>query len=51
MTSRPTDVLNDSFVCYQDFSEYAGLKNIEQGLYGKLALKKYYKTKFLTSTS
>ena len=40
--SRPTDVLNDSFVCYQDLSEYVGLENIWQGFHGEPALKKHY---------
>ena len=42
MTSRQTDVLNDSFVCYQDLSEYVGPKNIEQRFPGEPALKKNY---------
>ena len=40
MMSRPKDFLNDSFVCYQDLSEYAGLENIERGFHGEPALKK-----------
>ena len=28
MMSRPTDFMNDSFVSYQDLSEYIGLKSI-----------------------
>ena len=44
MMSRPTDVLNDSFVGYQDLSEYVGLENLKQGFHGDEALKKYYKT-------
>ena len=51
MMSRPTDVLNDSFVCYQDLSEYVGLENIKRGFHGEPALKKHYKIKILTSTS
>ena len=51
MMSRPTDVSNDSFVCYQDLSEYVGLENIERGFHGEPALKKHYKTLILTSTS
>ena len=42
MMSRPTDILNDSFVCYQDLSKYVGLENIEQGFHGEPALKKHY---------
>ena len=42
LMSRQTDVSNDSFVCYQNLSEYDGLKNIEQKFHGKPALKKYY---------
>ena len=38
------DVLNDSFVCYQDLSEYVGLKNIEWGKVVFLALNKHYLT-------
>ena len=44
MMSRPTDVLNDSFVCYQDLSEYVGFENIKEGVHGEPALKKHYKT-------
>ena len=44
MMSRPKDVLNDSFVCYQDLSEYVCLLNIEQGFHGEPALKNHYKT-------
>ena len=44
MMSRPTDVSNDSFVCYQDLSEYVGLENIKQGFDGEPALKKHYET-------
>ena len=51
MISRPTDFLNDSFVCYQDLSEYVGLENIEQGFHGEPALKKHYLTLISTSTS
>ena len=40
MMSRPTDVSNDSSVCYQDLSEYVGLENIKQGFHGEPALKK-----------
>ena len=39
-----TDVLNDSFVCYQDFSEYVVLLRIELGFHGEPALKTHYKT-------
>ena len=35
MMSRPEDVSNDSFVGYQDLSEYVGLSNIKQGFYGE----------------
>ena len=42
MMSRPTDVLNDSFVCYQDLSEYVGLENIWRGFHCEPALKKHY---------
>ena len=42
MMSRPTDFLNDFFVCYQDLSVYVGLANIEQGFHGEPALKKHY---------
>ena len=42
MVSPPKDVLNDSFVCYQDLSEYVGLENIERGFHGEPALKKHY---------
>ena len=42
MMSRPKDVLNGSFVCYQDLSEYVGLENIEQGFHDEPALKKHY---------
>ena len=42
MMSRPTYVLNDSFVFYQDLSEYVGLENIKQGFHGDSALKKHY---------
>jgi hypothetical protein len=41
MMSRPTDVFNDYFVCYQDLSEYVGLANIERGFHGEPALNKY----------
>ena len=51
MMSRPTDVLNDSFVSHQDLSEYVGLANIKRGFHGEPALKKGYKTLMLTSTS
>ena len=51
MMSRPSDVLNDSFVCYQDLSEYVGLENIERGFHGEPALKKHYLTLSCTSTS
>ena len=44
MMSRPTDVLNDSYVSHQDLSEYVGLANSERGFPGELALKKGYKT-------
>ena len=49
MMSRPTDVLKDSFFCYQDLSEKVGLENI--GFHGEPALKKHYKTLILTLTS
>ena len=39
MMSRPTDVLNDSFVCYQDLSLYVGLENTYQGFHGEPALQ------------
>ena len=42
--SRSIDVLIDSFVFYEDLSEYFGLKIIEQGFPGEPALKKHYKT-------
>ena len=42
MMSRPTDVLNDSFACYQDLSEYVGPGNIERGFHGEPAFKKHY---------
>ena len=42
MMSRPTDVLDNSFVCYQDLSEYVGLENIEQGFHCEPAVKKHY---------
>ena len=35
-------VLNDSFVCYQDLSEYVGLEHIEWGKVVFLALNKHY---------
>ena len=38
MMSRTTDVLIDSFVCYQDLSEYVGLENIKRGFHGELQL-------------
>ena len=38
------DISNDSFVCYQDLSEYVGLENIKQGYHSELALKKHYRT-------
>ena len=44
MMSRPTYVLNDLFVSYQDLSEYYGLLNIEQGFYGEPSLNKCGKT-------
>ena len=44
MMSRQTDVSNDSVVCYQDLSEYAGVENMKQGFYGEPALKKRYYT-------
>ena len=44
MMSRTKDVLNDSFVCYQNLSEYIGILNIKQGFHGKPSLKKHYKT-------
>ena len=44
MMSRPTNVLNDSFVSHQDLSEYVGLANIKRGFHGEPALKKGYKT-------
>ena len=40
MMSRPTYVLNDSFVSHPDLSEYVGLANIEQGFNGEPTLKK-----------
>ena len=40
MMSRPTDVSNNSFACYQDLSEYVGFENIWQGFHGEPALKK-----------
>ena len=46
MMSRPTDVLNEPFVCYQDLSEYVGRENIERGFQGEPALKKITKPKF-----
>ena len=46
MLSRPTDVLNDYFVCYQDLSEYAGFWNIEQEIHSEPALKSITKPKF-----
>ena len=42
MMSRPKDVSSDSFVRYQNLSEYVGLKNIKQGFHGEPALKNYY---------
>ena len=42
MMARPTDVLNDSLVCYQDLSEYVGLENLERGFHGEQELKKHY---------
>ena len=39
MMSGPPDVLNDIFVCYQDYSEYIDLSNIKQGKVVFLALK------------
>ena len=44
MMSRPNNDFNDSFVCYQDLSEYVGLSNIEWGFHGEPALKKHNKT-------
>ena len=44
MMSRPKDVSNDFFVCYQDLVEYVGLSNIDQGFHGEPALTKYYTT-------
>ena len=44
MMSHPNDVLNDSFVSYQDLSEYVGLSNIKRGFPGEAVLKKHYKT-------
>ena len=44
LMSRQTAVLNDSFVCYQDLSDYDGLENIKQEFHGDPALKKHYKT-------
>ena len=38
------NVLNDSYVCFQDLSEHVGLQNIEWGLHGEPALKEGYKT-------
>ena len=46
MMSRPTDVLNEPFVCYQDLSEYVGRENIERGFPGEPALKRITKPKF-----
>ena len=46
MMSSPTDVLNDTLVCYQDLLEYVGLENIKRGFPGEPALKKHYKTFF-----
>ena len=34
------DILNDSFICWQDVSEYVGFRNIERGFHGEPALKK-----------
>ena len=51
MMSRPADVLNDSFVCYQDLSEYVGLENIKEGFHGEPAFQKHYLTLICTSTS
>ena len=51
MMSRPTDVSNDSFVCYQDLSEYVGLESFLLEFHGEPALKKHYWTLILTSTS
>ena len=45
MMSRPKDILNDFFVCYQDLLEYVGLSNIERRFHGEPALK-YYTTYF-----
>ena len=44
MRSRPTNISNDSFVCYQPLSEYVGLEHIKRGFHGEPALKKQYKT-------
>ena len=38
------DNSNDSFVWYQDLSEYVGLQNIECEFCGETALKEGYKT-------
>ena len=46
LMSRPTDILNDFFVCYQDLSEYVGFENIEQGFCGEPALKSITKPQF-----
>ena len=42
--ARPKYVLNDSFVCYQDLSEYVGPRHIELGFHGEQAVKKDYQT-------
>ena len=34
MMSLPTNVLNDSFLCYQDLPEHVGLENIGRGFHG-----------------
>ena len=44
MMSHPNDVLNDSFVSYQDLSEYVGLSNIERGFHDEPTFKNHYKT-------
>ena len=46
MMSGPRDVSNDSFVCYQDLSEYVGPGNNKRGFHGKPTLKKIDEVEF-----